>query len=175
MDIWSDKDVYKITRTIFLRLGIDNVNIHVNHSDDGIASVIGLNGSFFNVSSCILNLDFDRLTEFDHKEVLFILSHECAHVYHNDMLKNFFWFVTEQILRGKDNEYGPLIDALISGTALLNMAFFNELVPINRIHIKEIELRADEFAVRKITSDLDSAIRCLKHLCNNDLQRESHV
>lgn len=85
------------------------------------------------------------------------------------------WFLTERILRGKNNENGLFIDSLIIGSAILNKVVFNQLIPINKIYIIEIETRADEFAVRNITSDLDSAIRCLRHLCNNDLQRESHI
>ena len=52
---------------------------------------------------------------------------------------------------------------------------YGEFVPIDKAHIKRIELQADEFAVNDITKDRDSAIECLKHLCNNDLQRESHI
>ena len=43
------------------------------------------------------------------------------------------------------------------------------------MHIKRMELEADEFAVKHITHDIDSAVRCLKHLCYNDLKGESHI
>ncbi len=169
-------DIENIIRWIFRRKNIHNVKIFINNCNMSIASVIGLNLNDFGLYSNVnLNLDFNRIQKYDEYELLFILAHECAHVYYNHILQNIFWFGLENLMRGKNNENGIYVDFFKYGTAFLNKFFFNEFVPINKTHVKNMELDADEFAVKHITGDVNSAIRCLKHLCDGHLQRESHT
>jgi threonyl-tRNA synthetase len=172
----SALDVENTIRNIFRIRNIHNVNIIINNCNTSIASIIGLNLNDFGLYSYVnLNLNFNKIQEYDDDELLFILSHECAHIYYNHVLQNIFWFGLENLIRGKNNENGVYVDFIKLGTAFLNSYIFNEFVPINKAHVKSMELEADEFAVKCITMDVNSAIRCLKNLCNYDLQRESHV
>ena len=77
---------------IFHTKDIHNINISVNNCNKTIASVNGLNLYDFSelYSPININLDFNRIQDYDHKELLFIISHECAHVYYNHVLQNIF-------------------------------------------------------------------------------------
>jgi Zn-dependent protease with chaperone function len=100
-------------------------------------------------------VDFRRIKYYEPDELLFILSHECAHVYYNHIFPNIFWFIIEKLSKGKNNENGDFVDLFRIVTAILNKTIFGQFVPIDKAHIKRIELEADAFAVKHITYDLD--------------------
>jgi Zn-dependent protease with chaperone function len=159
-------------KSIFDKLGINNVNIVLHNNDKNIAYAEGINlGEFFNFSSIILYINFKRIQFFDPNELYFILAHECSHIYHNQMLGNIGTNLLEMMVKGVNKKNHPIAESLKSISTL----FKNDFLPIDAEYIKNMELEADKFAVKNITQDLKSAVRCLLHLCNNHTERESHI
>lgn len=174
---YSQGYIHYNIRAIFAAMNVNQINIAVNHNSKDIANVTGINfNDFFNIPSFInINLDFERIRNFDPDELLFILAHECGHVYHSHMVGNIVLTLMEKILAGRNNENEQTVHSLKAITAIINKITTNELLPLDAAYVKRIELEADKFAVTKITHDLDSAVRCLMHLCNNNTERESHI
>jgi hypothetical protein len=164
-------------KTIFAGLNIHNISISVNHNSKDIASVTGINfNDYLNMPSFVnLNLNFDRIKNFNPDELLFIIAHACGHVYHNHMIGDMARVFLESIVKGKEYLYGQIVNSIKNVYPIVDKLAFNEFHPKDAAYIKHIELEADKFAITKITHDVDSAVRCLKHLCNNHTERESHV
>jgi Zn-dependent protease with chaperone function len=113
------------------------------------------------------------LRYYEPEEVFFIISHECGHVYHNHTISNLLFSGVEKTLRGENNKYGYIIDLVKIAYIIPNKLIFNELLPMDGAYLKSKEIQADEFALSQ-TLNLSSAVKCLTHICNSDLDRKSH-
>lgn len=164
-------------KSIFNILGVNYINVELYNTNKSIAYVTGINfGDIFNIPSFVnLHLNFERIQYFDQDELFFILAHECSHVYHNHMSGNIGRIILEKILKGENNENYQLVESGKAISALINKIVNDDFLPIDAAQIKHMELEADKFAVTHITYDLRSAVRCLLHLCNNHIERESHI
>jgi Zn-dependent protease with chaperone function len=79
-----------VNQRIFPILGISNSSVNVLHIDQLIACAAGVNPAGFlslPLSGAIfINLQYLKMNHFSDAEILFILSHECAHIFKNHFM-----------------------------------------------------------------------------------------
>jgi Zn-dependent protease with chaperone function len=117
-----------------------------------------------------VNTNYFRSNKFTGKEIEFILAHESIHIYNNHVLNARFWFAIEQVLKGND----PYRYLAVEGLKLISALISERKISINAESLMNDECQADELAVKWITHDTPTAIKCLEKLSNYNLFTGSH-
>lgn len=164
----------QIVKQIFATLGANNVSVNVQHNTlVPVAGATGINPSFlpFPVTGVIfINNDALEQLRFNDKELIFILAHECAHIYQNHIISKIGWSFLESILKGPENKYYVVVELIKGILALLS----RDGLPPNAESLRDNEYEADEIAVRFVTNDIASAVSCLRRLSGGNDESPSH-
>jgi Zn-dependent protease with chaperone function len=160
---------------IFSRLGFKNISVNVQPANKPVAWVLGINpGEFLSLpimGTIFIDNKYLRQNAFAGAEILFILAHESAHIYRNHLITNAAWHILERAIKSADYRYPPVVEAFKGLLALLSPS----KLPPNAEALRDNEYAADETAVKLITGDLNSAVSCLRKLCQNNLDLSSHL
>lgn len=97
--------LHRMAKIIFNRLGVTNVQIGMAQLGiDTIAAAAGITVSlptWNNVTAIgIIHIKPDYLTFFSDKQWLFIIAHECSHIFYSHSVSTLLWSVLEAFLNG---------------------------------------------------------------------------
>lgn len=160
---------------ILSSLGARTLLVYVKPIRKTVAAAVGakINGTILGFDVPVVGFIYvdEKLLNrgFTDSEVRFILAHECVHIFYNHAITTAFWHIIEQALKGDNNENYQVVEIL---KLLLALTSKSKLPP-NAETLRNQEYEADNMAVN-ITSDLFSAISCLKKLSENNMNAPSH-
>ena len=163
-------------------LGVEYNFVYIEPVDNEIIPVAGALGVCID-NNWLINkkmsfgkilVNLSVMSQLNSSERLFIISHECAHIFHNHLIATMLVNIPSLSLKILDlistNPYNKvLLSSLKSMMSIMNR--FN--VKNNIDSIKNQELEADMTAL-EITQDFSAAKSCLLKLCNNDPNSLSH-
>jgi len=135
---------------IFKHLGATSSNVTIIPTIYLSTSTIGLNPNIIGLPvKGTIYVNLNELAQFNETELLFILGHECIHIYNNHIWARTGWTILEEFFNGLDTK---------------------------KIGTLDVEYEADELSVKLIIgqNNLQIAINCLNKLVNHNLNISSH-
>ena len=162
---------------IFKHLGATSSNVTIVPTIYLSTSTIGLNPNIIGLPvKGTIYVNLNELTQFNETELLFILGHECIHIYNNHIWARTGWTILEEFFNGLDTKKIGTLDVIKTLYSLINGLVRNNFLTPREATIRDQEYEADELSVKLIIgqNNLQTAINCLNKLVNHNLNISSH-
>jgi Peptidase family M48 len=161
---------------ILLSLGVSNILVRV--VSVGYNTIAAAGGLTINLKPAVedvtsigvIHVQPDYLGVFLNQEWVFIMAHECSHIFHNHIVDTAFWNLLEGILKGPRGQYAGMVELL----KMLFAIFSSERLPPDAVTLRNNEYTADATAL-KVTNNIRAAKSCLLRVCKGNLASSSHV
>ena len=162
---------------IFKHLGATSSNVTIIPTIYLSTSTIGLNPNIIGLPvKGTIYVNLNELAQFNETELLFILGHECIHIYNNHIWARTGWTILEEFFNGLDTKKIGTLDVIKTLYSLINDLVSNNFLTPRESTIRDQEYEADELSVKLIIgqNNLQIAINCLHKLVNHNLNISSH-
>jgi Zn-dependent protease with chaperone function len=162
---------------IFKRLGATSSAVTIIPTIYLSTSTIGFNPNIIGLPvRGTIYVNLNELAYFSDIEILFILGHECIHIYNNHIWARTGWTIIEDFFSGLDAKKIGTVDVIKTLYSLINGLVNNTFLTPREETIRDQEYEADELAVKLIIgqNNLQSAINCLNKLTNYNPKLVSH-
>ena len=162
---------------IFKHLGATSSNVTIIPTIYLSTSTIGLNPNIIGLPvKGTIYVNLNELTQFNETELLFILGHECIHIYNNHIWARTGWTILEEFFNGLDTKKIGTLDVIKTLYSLINCLVSNNFLTPREATLRDQEYEADELSVKLIIgqNNLQTAINCLNKLVNHNLNISSH-
>ena len=120
-----------IVRQIFNRLGVNNISVDVRPITKPVAWAIGINPEGFlsiPVTGVIyVDNSYLQRNRFTKQEIIFLLAHECGHIFRNHIVSRIGWYILESVAKGPQNKNYNIVEMIKAILAL----FSPNLLPPN--------------------------------------------
>ena len=162
---------------IFKHLGATSSNVTIIPTIYLSTSTIGLNPNIIGLPvKGTIYVNLNELAQFNETELLFILGHECIHIYNNHIWARTGWTILEEFFNGLDTKKIGTLDVIKTLYSLINGLVSNNFLTPREATIRDQEYEADELSIKLIIgqNNLQIAINCLNKLVNHNLNISSH-
>jgi hypothetical protein len=106
----------RLVKDIFARLRVTNVAVNVQQTLGTVACVKGINLSDFLPvpvrGTIYIDDNYLQQRQFSDNEIIFILAHECVHIYRNHIVSKMAWEIFESFLKGAENKNYNIVESI---------------------------------------------------------------